>query len=97
MCSSDLEDAAVLLARMDQTLDEVDRVLADLAADDLMTRRTIQGRDVTVSAAITQVIEHFALHLGQIILIAKWFEPGSLKFYEDADGFARPIWTEKNR
>jgi len=91
------EDAAALLARMDQTLDEVDLVLADLPPDELLTRRTIQGRDVTVYAAITQVIEHFALHLGQIILIAKWLEPGSVKFYEDAGGFAKPVWMEKIR
>jgi len=91
----DGENAHALLAQMDATLDETDRVLAAMSADELLTHRTIQGRDVTVYAAITQVIEHFALHLGQIILIAKWLQPGSVKFYEEAGGFARPVWMEK--
>jgi hypothetical protein len=42
--------------------------------------------------AVYQVVQHFALHLGQIILVAKAEVPGAVKFYEDAGGKARPIW-----
>jgi hypothetical protein len=44
--------------------------------------------------AIFICVEHFALHLGQIILIAKQHAPGALQFYEDAGGLARPLWKE---
>src|SRR5436190_13602487 len=40
--------AAALLADLDRTLDEVDRVLAALTDAVLLQPRTIQGRDVTV-------------------------------------------------
>ena len=85
-------DADTLLARLDEVLGEADAVLARLSADDLGTKRTIQGRELTVLEAVYHVVEHFALHLGQIVLIAKLHSPGSLHFYEDAGGLARPLW-----
>lgn len=85
--------AQELLAALDRALDEVDAVLARLTADDLASRRTIQGRELTVFEAVYHVVEHFALHAGQIILVAKMHAPGAVRFYEDAGGLARPIWT----
>jgi uncharacterized damage-inducible protein DinB len=89
--------AATLLADLDRTLDEVDRVLAALTDADLLQPRTIQGRDVTVLGAIFHVVEHFSQHLGQIILIAKLRAPGAINFHEDAGGLATPLWQEKIR
>jgi uncharacterized damage-inducible protein DinB len=87
--------AAELLARLERTLDEADAVLAGLRPEQLDEPRTIQARDVTVLGAIYQTVQHFALHLGQIILIAKTLSPGTIQFYEDAGGRARPIWKEQ--
>jgi uncharacterized damage-inducible protein DinB len=84
-----------LLRALGQTLDESDAVLARLEPERLSERRTIQGRDVTLLDAVYQVVQHFALHLGQIILVAKAQVPGAIKFYEDAGGLARPIWKEQ--
>jgi uncharacterized damage-inducible protein DinB len=83
-----------LLARLDRALDEADAVLARLSIEELDERRLVQGRDVTVLDAVYQVVQHFALHLGQIILVAKAETPGAVRFYEDAGGLARPIWKE---
>jgi hypothetical protein len=80
------------LAGLDAVLTEVDAVLARLTSDDLMSTRTIQGRDVTVFEAVYHVVEHFSFHLGQIVLVAKMHAPGAIQFYEDAGGLARPIW-----
>jgi uncharacterized damage-inducible protein DinB len=85
-------DAATLLAALDRVLDEADAVLARLTADDLAQSRSIQGRDLNVLEAIYHVVEHFSLHLGQIILVAKLHAPGAVKFYEDAGGLAKPLW-----
>ena len=84
-----------LLANLNHTLDEVDRVLGALTPESLLERRTIQGRDVTVLDAIFICVEHFSMHLGQIILLAKLRAPGTVQFYEDAGGLARPVWKEK--
>jgi uncharacterized damage-inducible protein DinB len=83
-----------LLASLNQVLDEVERVLDALTAEALLERRTIQGRDLTVLDAIFICVEHFALHLGQIILLAKLRAPGAIRFYEDAGGLARPVWRD---
>ena len=82
-----------LLARLEAVLAEADAVLARLSPDDLTQRRTIQGRDVSVLEAIYTVVQHFSLHLGQIIMIGKEHSPGAIRFYEDTpDGMARAIW-----
>ena len=83
-----------LMRRIEQTLDEADAVLAKLRPEQLSERRRVQARDVSVLDAVYQVVQHFALHLGQIILAAKAQVPGAVKFYEDAGGNARPIWRE---
>jgi hypothetical protein len=41
---------------------------------------------------VFHVVEHFSFHLGQIIYVAKLRAPGSIQFYDDAGGLARPKW-----
>lgn len=86
------QNASDLLAALDRTLDEADAVLATLTTADLASRRTIQGRELTVFEAVYHVVEHFSMHTGQIILVAKLHAPGAVRFYEDAGGLAQPIW-----
>ena len=89
--------ASELLDALDHALDEVDAVIATLTPHDLASRRTIQGREVTVLEAVYHVVEHFALHAGQIILVSKIHAPGAVRFYDDAGGLARPLWPELAR
>lgn len=84
--------AADLLAVLTATLGAADGVLGRLTPEQLLTRRTIQARDVSVLDAVFHVVEHFGMHTGQIILLAKLHAPGAIRFYEDAGGLARPIW-----
>jgi hypothetical protein len=53
---------------------------------------TTQGRAVTVLAAVYPVVAHFSMHTGQIILLAKRYAPGRVRFYEDAGGLATPLF-----
>ena len=85
------------MANLESTLAEVDRILGALTPADLLERRTIQGRDLTVLEAIYHVVEHFSLHLGQIVLVAKLHAPGAIKFYEDAGGLAQEVWKNRIR
>jgi hypothetical protein len=89
--------APALLSDLETTLAEVDGVLAALTPGELLEPRTIQGRNITVLEAIYHVVEHFSMHLGQIVLLAKLHAPGSIAFYEDAGGLARPVWQDKSR
>ncbi len=83
---------AEVWATLRGTLDEVDAVLARLDAAALLERRAIQGRDLTVLEAVFNVVEHFSMHTGQVILLAKLHVPGAIRFYDDAGGLARPLW-----
>jgi uncharacterized damage-inducible protein DinB len=84
-----------LLQGLTRTLADADAVLARLTTDDLLGRRTIQGRDLTVLEAVYHVTEHFAMHTGQIIYLTKMAAPGAIAFYEDAGGLAVEKWREE--
>ena len=91
------DEVDALFRRLRDTLDAADAVIGALSDADLESRRTIQGRDVTVFDAVYHVVEHFSLHTGQIILLTKQFSPGGIHFYEDAEGLAIPRWREQIR
>ena len=88
-------DARSLFAELRATLDEALAVIDALDAHTLLERRTIQGRELSVLDAVYHVVEHFALHTGQIILLTKAVVPGRIQFYEDAGGLAIPRWRDE--
>lgn len=71
-----------LLNLLRQTTSDVDATLASFDADSLLERKRIQGLDVTALEAILHVVEHFAMHTGQIILLTKMMANADLGFYE---------------
>ena len=75
-----------LIDRLEQTISDADRVLSALSPADLHARRVIQANDVTVLEALYHVVEHFSMHTGQIILLAKAEQPDRVRFYEMVDG-----------
>lgn len=85
-------DAQALLDDLEAVLAKADSVLARLKPEDLARSIVIQGRETTVLGAVYHVVEHFAMHTGQIVLLTKMYAPGKIHFYEDAGGLARPIW-----
>ena len=86
-----------LLSRLASSVMEADKVLANVSESDLSRAVTIQGRDTTVLAAVYHVVEHFSMHTGQIIMLAKMYSTRPLRFYEDAGGIAIPLWGGKER
>lgn len=87
-------DGLALLEDLEAILLKADSVLAGLTEKDLERSIVIQGRDTSVLGAIYHVVEHFAMHTGQIILMTKTHAPGKIQFYEDDGGLARPIWHQ---
>lgn len=82
-----------LLAHLDDALREVDDVLAELDPTVLDEPRVIQGVETTVLGAVYHVVEHFAMHTGQILWITKARSGEGLGFYtEDPDGTIRTHW-----
>lgn len=81
-----------LLQKLEAVLRESAMVLTSLPADELSAPRHIQGRDTTALGAVYHVIEHFAMHTGQIVQLTKEHVPGAIHFYEDEGELARPLW-----
>ena len=56
-------------------LDEVEEIFRTFPPAQLGERRNFQGRNLTVLDAVFHVVEHFSMHLGQVILVAKMRAP----------------------
>ena len=89
---TDGADGRKLLDNLEQVLREADSVIAGLSESDLQREIVIQDRETTVLAAVYHVVEHFAMHTGQIIYLTKIHAPNKIHFYEDAGGLAVPTW-----
>ncbi len=83
---------ADLMVRLKQTLADADAALAKVDAGTLLDRRVIQGLEVTVLDAVFHVVEHFSMHTGQIIMMAKMFSEVDLGFYDFTDAKAILKW-----
>jgi uncharacterized damage-inducible protein DinB len=57
--------------RIRRVVQHADEVMSAVGSEDLLGRRQIQGYDVTALEAIYHVVEHFAMHTGQIIMLSK--------------------------
>ncbi len=71
-----------LRSRLRVVVQQADEVMSAVGPDDLLSRRQIQGYDVTVFEAIYHVVEHFSMHTGQIILLSKSLSDEDLKLWE---------------
>lgn len=78
-----------LLEKLGKTMDEAAAVLHSLTEGDLRRPMEIQGYHLTGLAAVYQVIEHFALHYGQIAYITKMLRDANLGFYKELDRTGR--------
>ena len=56
--------ASALRQRLAGVISQADEVIGAVDGDRLLTRRQIQGYDVTVLEAIYHVVEHFGMHTG---------------------------------
>lgn len=63
--------APELRRRLTSVVQQADEVMSAVDSNELLSRRQIQGYDVTVLEAVYHVVEHFGMHTGQIILLSK--------------------------
>jgi uncharacterized damage-inducible protein DinB len=88
---------AALLQQLTSTLLEIDAILAALPVAELSEPRRIQGADTTVFDAIYHVVEHVSMHTGQIIQLAKWRAPGTVRLYDASSTSFTPLWSPTER
>jgi len=83
---------AELVERLRTTIAEAADVIGRVSPDRLLEPRLIQGYETTVLGAIYHVVEHFSMHTGQIIVLAKARTGRDLGFYVMQDGNPKPAW-----
>lgn len=69
-----------LLRKLETTLRDADTVLAQFKPERFLETTLLQGRERTYLEVLAIVLEHFALHTGQIIYIAKLKTGKDLRF-----------------
>jgi len=83
-----------LLSLLRRTISDVDATLARYEPERLMETRMIQGTEGSALDAILHVVEHFAMHTGQIIMMTKMLTASDMEFYDFID--AKPILKWKS-
>ena len=78
-----------LVDRLGATMERLSGILVRLTESDLRARFQIQGYEVTGLEAIYHVVEHFALHYGQIAYITKMLRDEDLGFYRELNATGR--------
>jgi uncharacterized damage-inducible protein DinB len=81
--------ASALLERLGATMQQASAVLARLTEADLLAPYEIQGYHVHGLDAVYQVVEHFALHYGQIVYIVKTLNGQDLGFNRELNKTGR--------
>lgn len=76
---------ATLLDDLGATIRDADRVLASLSGRELAATLNIQGYTVTGLHAVYHVVEHFSMHYGQVLYVAKQLRGEDLGFYRHLD------------
>lgn len=85
---------AELIAHLKQAVSDIDRTLEHFAAERLLEQFKIQGTTTTALAAILHVTEHFSMHTGQIIMLAKMIADVDFVFYDFSTGKPVHTWHE---
>lgn len=80
---------SALLERLGATMQEASQVLARLTEVNLVAPYEIQGYKVRGLDAVYQVVEHFGMHCGQIVYIAKNLTGKDFGFYRELNETGR--------
>ncbi len=90
----DMLPASALVAELRQAVDEACDTLDRVDVASLTDAREVQRFNTTILGAIYHVVEHFSMHTGQIIMLAKMQTGTDAGFYRlRADGTPEPTWT----
>ena len=75
------EGPAELSARLSSVVRDAIGVMRTLQEPDLMRITKVQDEEITVLECVAQVVEHFSMHTGQIILLTKHATGEDLGFF----------------
>jgi uncharacterized damage-inducible protein DinB len=85
-----------LVGHLKKAVNDTDQTLENFDIARLLDQFRIQGTSTTALAAILHVTEHFSMHTGQIILLAKMLADVDLVFYDFSSGKPAHTWQQRN-
>jgi len=74
--------ASEIVPRLRATVERAIQIIRTLDERVLAEPRTIQRYNVIAQTAVLHVVEHFALHAGQIVHATKWMKDVDLSLYD---------------
>jgi uncharacterized damage-inducible protein DinB len=80
------DSGSELTARLRQTIDAAVAIIESLTPEQLAARYTIQNYEVSGLGVVFHVVEHFAQHTAQIIMLTKILTGTDLGFYRHLSG-----------
>jgi uncharacterized damage-inducible protein DinB len=83
-----------LIAHLKKAVSDFDQTLEKFDTERLLDQFQIQGTATTALAAILHVTEHFSMHTGQIILLAKMLADVDFNFYDFSTGKPAHTWHQ---
>ncbi len=86
-----------LLSHLKKAVSDIDRTLESFTPGRLLEQFQIQGTMTTALSAILHVTEHFSMHTGQIILLAKMLADVDFVFYDFSTGKPVHTWHEPRK
>jgi uncharacterized damage-inducible protein DinB len=81
-----------LVSTLRLAISDSKNVIMSLDPVDLLEKRMIRGRNVTIFYALMHVTEHFGMHTGQIIQLTKIITKEDLMFYDFTSGKPVENW-----
>jgi uncharacterized damage-inducible protein DinB len=76
---------AVILSKLEDTVDAAKRVIFDSTLDQLLEVRSVQGFSFSGVGVIIHAVEHYSYHTGQIAFWVKQLKNKDLGFYDGID------------
>ena len=74
-----------LFDKLKSVVEQAVSIIRQLTPNQLLQKRSVQGRDLTAIGIIIHVVEHYSYHTGQIIFWTKLMKDKDLGFYSSVD------------
>jgi len=74
-----------LLDKLTSVVEQAVSIIRQLNPDQLLQKRSVQGKDLTAIGIIIHVVEHYSYHTGQIVFWTKLIKDKDLGFYSNVD------------
>lgn len=74
-----------LFNKLNATVEQAVGIIENIQPGDMLTKKSVQGFDLSAIGIVIHVVEHYSYHTGQIIYWTKMLKDKDLEFYKNID------------